>query len=118
MLLCGLLFIGMGVLAIVNSNFFGLVFITFGGLGLLFVVQDYINLKKKSQVRNNWLLAHLQRMTGGFIASLTAFIVVNSKFFPEQVPGFVIWLLPTLIFTPLIIKWSRQYEVKKVEFDR
>jgi uncharacterized membrane protein YbaN (DUF454 family) len=52
-------------------------------------------------------------MTGGFIAALTAFLVVNAKYFPEQIPGFVYWLLPTIIFTPLIITWSSKYEVKK-----
>ncbi|MBK8845503.1 MAG: DUF2306 domain-containing protein [Bacteroidetes bacterium] len=34
MLLAGLLFIGIGVLTIIKSNLFGLVFMTFGSLGL------------------------------------------------------------------------------------
>jgi len=113
MLLAGLLFVVMGILRIIESNLFGLVFITFGGLGLLFVRQDFKNYNDKSTIKNYWLMAHLQRMTGGFIAALTAFLVVNAKFFSEQIPSLVYWLLPTIIITPLIIKWSRKYKVYK-----
>ncbi len=43
MLLAGLMFICIGILTIIQSNLFGLVFITFGSLGLLFVRQDFKN---------------------------------------------------------------------------
>lgn len=113
MLLAGLLFVGIGILTIIKSNLFGLVFITFGSLGLLFVQQDFKSYNDKSPIINYWLIGHLQRMTGGFIAALTAFLVVNAEYFPGRIQGFVYWLLPTIILTPLIIKWSRKYEVKK-----
>jgi uncharacterized membrane protein len=113
MLLAGLLFVGIGILTIIKSNLFGLVFTTFGGLGLLFVQQDFRNYNDKATIKNYWLIGHLQRMTGGFIAALTAFLVVNAKYFPEQIPSFVYWLLPTIILTPLIIKWSGKYKVEK-----
>ena len=112
MLIAGVLFIGFGVLVLIKTKLFGLVFITFGGVGLLFVRQDFINHKVQSAIKNYWLIAHLQRMTGGFIASMTAFLVIIAKYFPQQIPGFVYWLLPTFIFTPLIINWSRKYEAK------
>ena len=113
MLLAGLLFIGIGILTIIKPNLFGLVFITFGSLGLLFVRQDFKNYNDTTTIKNYWLIGHLQRMTGGFIAALTAFLVVNAKYFPEQIPSYVYWLLPTIILTQLIIKWSGKYEVKK-----
>jgi hypothetical protein len=113
MLLAGILFVGVGVLALTKTNLFGLVFVTFGCLGLLFVRQDFINHKEKSVLKNYWLVAHLQRMTGGFIAALTAFLVVNEKYFPEQIPSLLYWLLPTIVLTPMIIKWSRKYQIKK-----
>lgn len=112
MLFTGLLFISVGILAILKSNSFGVVYITFGGLGLFFVRQDFRSHGNKESVRNDWLIRHLQRMTGGFIAAMTAFLVVNAGYFPQQVPAFVYWLFPTLVFTPLIIRWSRRYEVK------
>jgi uncharacterized membrane protein len=112
MLLAGLLFVGLGILSILKSNLFGLVFVTFGSLGLLFVWQDFLNFTNKTSIKNYWLIGHLQRMVGAFIASMTAFLVVNATYLPGTIPGFVFWLLPTIIFTPLIIKWSKKYQVK------
>ncbi|MBI1192561.1 MAG: DUF2306 domain-containing protein [Bacteroidetes bacterium] len=110
MLLAGLVFIALGTINLINANFFGLVFVTFGALGMLFVRQDFQNYRGKAKALNYWLLAHLQRMIGAFIAALTAFLVVNAQHLPNQIPGFLYWLLPTLIFTPLIISWSRKRE--------
>ena len=53
-------------------------------------------------------------MTGAFIAALTAFLVVNANYLPEQSPEILYWLLPTIVFTPLIIIWRRKFEVKKI----
>ena len=47
-------------------------------------------------------------MMGSYIAAMTAFIVVNNTILPE----IVAWLLPTVIVTPLIIKWSRKYKIQ------
>lgn len=113
MMLAAFLFIGIGIMSLLKSNLFGLVFITFGSLGLLFVRHDFKNYSGKSHLLNYWLSEHLQRMIGAFIASSTAFLVVNAKYLPESIPIIVYWLLPTLIFTPLIIKWANKYEVKK-----
>lgn len=113
MLLAGILFMGLGTLSLLKSNFFGLVFVTFGFLGLLFVRHDFKNYSGKSDILNYWISEHLQRMIGAFIASSTAFLVVNAKYLPEYIPIVVYWLLPTIILTPLIIKWARKYEVKK-----
>lgn len=113
MLLAGILFIGLGVQGLLKSNFFGIVFVTFGFLGLLFVRHDIRNYSGKSNISNYWLSEHLQRMIGAFIASSTAFLVVNAKYLPEYIPIIVYWLLPTIILTPLIVKWARKYEVKK-----
>jgi hypothetical protein len=62
--------------------------------------------------KNYWLLAHLQRMTGGYIAATTAFLVVNAQYSPVVLPSVVVWLLPTVILTPLTIAFSKKYKVK------
>ena len=54
------------------------------------------------------MLAHLQRMTGSYIAACTAFLVVNLDKVKIPIPPVIAWLLPTMILTPLIIKWSRE----------
>lgn len=88
-----------------------LVFVTFGSLGLLFVRQDFLNFTNKISIKNFWLIGHLQRMTGAFISSMTAFLVINAKYFPDTITRFVYWLLPTIVFTPLIVKWSKKYQL-------
>ena len=111
MLLAGLLFIGFGIKHLMANNTFGIVFIAFGGLGLNAVRIDFANYSGKIKAKNYWLLAHLQRMTAGYIAAITAFLVVNSNHSPIQLPPFVVWLLPTVILTPLIFIWSKKYKV-------
>lgn len=113
MLLTGLLLIGIGTLGLLKSNLFGLVLVTFGSLGLIFVRNDIKSYAGKRTTLNYWLTEHIQRMTGAFIASSTAFLVVNAKYFPESIPLMFYWLLPTVVLTPLIIKWSRKFEIKK-----
>jgi uncharacterized membrane protein len=112
MLLSGIIFIVLGILSLIKGNNFGIVFIVFGFLGLRFVKADFNNYKGKVKEKNYWLLVHLQRMTGGYIAATTAFLVVNFQYIPIAIPSAVVWLLPTIIFTPLITMWTRKYMVK------
>ncbi len=107
--LTGLLFLVLGASALLKGTTFGIVYMVFGLIGLLFVRTDLANYRGKAKERNYWLLAHLQRMTGGYIAALTAFLVVNASHFPSFIPGILLWLLPTMVLTPLIIIWSRKY---------
>lgn len=112
MLLAGFTFIGLGIYKIFLLDNFGIVFMVFGILGLRLVKTDFNNYKGKFKTKNYWLIAHLKRMTGGYIAAITAFLVVNSKYSPIVLPSVLIWLLPTAILTPLIISWTKKYKVK------
>jgi hypothetical protein len=40
---------------------------------------------------------------------MTAFLVVNVNFVS---PAWIVWILPTVIFTPLIVYWTRKYTMK------
>lgn len=106
MLLFGAVLIALGCYNMILGNNFGVVHLVFGGLSFLFVYQDYINFKGRSSVQNYWLVTHLKRMIGSYIASVTAFIVVNNTF----LPGYIAWLLPTVLLVPLIIILSRKHE--------
>lgn len=105
----GTAFIGFGILHIIKSNVFGIVFIVFGLISYLFVYQDYLNFTGKSTVKNFFLITHLQRFIGSYIASVTAFLVVNNTLLPSVIA----WLLPAILMVPLIIKWSRKYKIEK-----
>ena len=115
MLLTGIVFLILGLKKILDAQYFGIVFVVFGFLSLRLVQWDFSNYSGKAKTINYWLLAHIQRMTGGYIAAMTAFLVVNTNNFPIQLPGALMWLLPTIILTPFIVKWSNKYSVKKKE---
>lgn len=112
MLVAGVLFVGFGVKNIVEQNNFGIVLITFGVIGIASVRTDFKNYRNQIKEKNYWLLAHIQRMTAGYIAAATAFLVVNAHHSPVALPAILVWLFPTVILTPLIFKWSRQHKSK------
>lgn len=111
MLMAGLLFIGLGIKHALSGNYFGIVFIVFGSLGVGMVKTDFHNYRGRVKAVNYWLLAHLQRMIAGYIAATTAFLVVNAEYSPVALPSVVVWLLPTAILTPVIIALSNKYKV-------
>lgn len=112
MLATGLLFIVLGIRDVITGDNFGIVFIVFGAIGLRMVKIDLDNYNGKVMAKNYWLLMHLQRMTGGYIAAATAFLVVNAKYIHVNFPSIVFWLLPTVILTPLIFSWTKKYKSK------
>ncbi|MEJ7684883.1 MAG: hypothetical protein WKG06_44955 [Segetibacter sp.] len=59
MLIFGLLFIGFGSFNIYKGAYFGIVFLVFGSISLLFVYQDKINFTGKSAIKNYGLTTHL-----------------------------------------------------------
>ena len=108
MLVFAFLFITYGSYLLINKVNFGIVLLVFGVVSCLIAIKDIKVYKGNIKEKNYWLLLHIQRMVGSYIAALTAFIVVNNHF----LPGIVGWLLPTVIFTPLIVKWTKQYRVQ------
>ena len=108
-LVFGFAFIGFGIYHIVKQDYFGIVLLVFGTICLLFAKKDYENFTGKSNVKNYWLTGHIQRMMGSYIASTTAFLVVNNT----VIPNIIAWLIPTFLIAPLITRWSKQHEIKK-----
>ncbi len=96
-----------GIEALIDNNWFGIIILLFVLPSLIFVKTDFNTYKGKIKPKNYWLVFHLQRMIGAYIASLTAFVVVNA---PDGL-SFIPWLLPSAIFVPVIVRWSRKYKV-------
>ena len=107
MLLFGIGFVIYGSNMLFHRNTFGSVLLVFGLISLLMVRTDLKLHQGQTKHKNYWLLIHLQRMIGSYIASVTAFLVTNSHFNL----GIISWLAPTVLLVPLIIKWSKQYAV-------
>lgn len=101
-------FLVMGAKSIFDREYFGGIILLFAWRGFNYIVQDYKTFKGNITIKNYWLINHLQRMTGAYIASLTAFAVVNA---PDRL-SLLPWLLPTIIIVPLIIKWTKKFKIK------
>lgn len=113
-LLCGLtfLFFGIRVFVINPSNAgFGILCLVFG----FFTANTaWLNIqgfrKADQQDKMWWWFAHMNLMGGSFIASVTAFLVQNGSLFEMAGSyGWVLWLLPAAIGSPLMAYWARRY---------
>ncbi len=61
-------------------------------------------------------MVHISGMLGSYIGILTATLVVNAHRIPliNEVPAILIWILPTIIGSPLIAVVNARY-VKKTK---
>src|SRR5262245_60101406 len=83
----------------------GIVPVVFGALGMILAGLDIGKFIRPPADRNAWWFAHMGGMLGSYIATVSAFSVVNFAFLPTAVR----WLWPTLIGTPLIAVWITYY---------
>lgn len=87
------------------KNLEGVILLVFGS-GLLFTsVADYKWINRLTQVSRSQLLSiHVGRIVGAYIASCTAFLVVNE---PLPIP-LLNWFIANLVFVPVIVFWQRK----------
>ena len=82
----------------------------FGTGTLIFSGEDLLLFyRKPKRSKFLWMYTHIGRMMGAYIATFTAFLVVNAQFFPSPM---VTWLAPTVFGTPVIFYWIRRYRKK------
>lgn len=91
-----------GAYWLIGGETMGITIIVFGIIGAGFSLADIRTFRAGGLKGKERIAAHLQRMMGATIATLTAFIVTN--FYIE--PVFILWLAPTAIITPIITIWS------------
>ena len=97
----------------INNVFFAILFTIFGIFMLVLTLEDLqvfmgskpINSDVPLQTRY-WFQNHISRMGGSYIATVTAFLVVNN---PPYIPGLVVWLAPGVIGGFLISRTRRFY---------
>jgi len=95
-----------GIIKSVAGVGLGYAGIVFGVIGCSFLVGDIRKFRKPPTEKMHWWFTHIAAMCGGYIATVTAFVVVNV----QMNPGWVPWLLPTAIGTPLIMRTTRKYK--------
>ena len=86
-----------------------IVLIVFGSLFLVNIIQETTAFLQSKNGRfvgtNKWLIRHIGMMMGSFIATTTAFLVVNVQNFE---PSWLPWLAPTIVGSPLIAYFTRK----------
>jgi len=92
-----------------SLNEFMPVVLVFTIILLTFIVKDvriYSGLVGMSA--NQWLMYHITRISGAYIATFTAFLVTNV----QTQPAYIAWLLPTMVGSVVIAYFQRKYKVK------
>jgi hypothetical protein len=92
-----------GISWVLGGDSFGIVMVVFGGIGIAFGALDMRSFHGNEQ--GDWMVSHLQRMIGAFIATVSAVSAVNLT----PALGIIAWLWPTLLGAPLITYWSNTY---------
>jgi len=77
----------------------------FGLLGLLLAGRELRSFWRPAAEPRAWLYRHMGNMLGAYIATVSAFSVVNFT----VLPPIVRWLWPTTVGVPLIGLWIRHY---------
>lgn len=86
-----------------------IVLLVFGMIFAILTARDLsLRIGWISRSKFQWMFDHIQGMLAAYIATFTAFLVVNVTFLPMV----VVWLTPTVIGTPLIAYWVRKYKQK------
>jgi hypothetical protein len=111
-----LAFIGWGVISLQTDIFLSIVLFSFSTIGMYCCGVDLYHYVKKPTDKNYWLFIHIFRMSHGFIAALTAFLVNNSKLFPF-LPQVLLLIIPISIGQPLItyVIWTYRRKKGKAE---
>ena len=107
MLLVAVAMISTGLIQVFADTAMGWVLVAFGGIGLMFAIQDLWGWGKTEDFGTR-ISNHLAHMLGGTIATVTAVLVtqVVPRLDPASPFKVVIWLAPTVIITPLIAVWA------------
>ena len=95
MLLTTLAMIGLAIYSLMNNNS-GLAIILglFGFIGGSLAIVDVLRYKNGLHHPKEWILEHLGRMCGAYIATFTAFAVTNLTAF---LSGLLLWVLPAIL---------------------
>jgi hypothetical protein len=77
---------------LIFSGSFHMVAGVLGLVGLIFAIRNFYQLRNIDFVKKNWLKMHIGNISGGYIASVTAFVVVNNF-----LSGVFNWFVPGII---------------------
>lgn len=104
--LAGIGMLGLSINMFSKGYMFGTVPLVFGLISSAQSFLDYRMITTEGKLKQVWLKSHALRMAGAFVATLTAFVVVNIQI--EQ--QWILWLLPTLVVIPATSKMITKFQ--------
>ena len=104
MVLSGLVMLFLAIFYFMHNNSQYITLIVFGFIAISLGYADFKSYRNKSPIGKQRIARHLTNMLAGTIAVITAVLVTNV----DIEPVFILWILPTIIITPLIFWWNRK----------
>jgi len=98
-----IIMITIGVYSLLNNLSIGVLYLIFGSIGFFLAINDFRFYKNIKTAGNRLLMAHISKMVGALIASVTAFIVAGLG-----IGSIIGWLLPTILGTIYIAHWRKK----------
>lgn len=107
MFLFSLLMIGIGVYTFSRVVNTAILYLFFGAFGLFFSMIDYRFYQNPQKSKTAYLVSHIRKMNGAFIASVTAFLVAGLGLM-----HLFFWIAPSVLGTIYIVYWRKKVEGK------
>ena len=104
MVLSGMVMLFLAIFYFMNSNSQHITLTVFGFIAISLGYMDFRSYRNKSAIGKQRIARHLTNMLAGTIAVITAVLVTNLSIEPV----FILWILPTIIISPLIFWWNRK----------
>ena len=104
MVLSGVVMWILAIFYFMNSNSQYITLTISGFIAISLGYTNFASCRNKSAIGKQRIARHLTNMLAGTIAVITAVLVTNVYIDPV----FILWILPTIIITPIIISWNRK----------
>lgn len=103
MLVFSVVMIVFGIYGLLNKLPNAVLYVFFGVIGLFMSWRDFVFYKNPSKTKSTWLVNHIGRIVGAYIASITAFLVAGL-----HLGTLVYWIGPTVLGSIAIVYWVRK----------
>ena len=104
MVLSGMVMLFLAIFYFMNNNSQYITLTVFGFIAISLGYADFKSYRNKSAIGKQRIARHLTNMLAGTIEVITAVLVTNV----DIEPVFILWILPTIIITPIIFWWNRK----------
>ena len=104
MVLSGIAMWCLATVYFMNNNTQYITLAVFGFIAISLGYADFRSYRNISAIGKQRIARHLTNMLAGTIAVITAVLVTNVNIEPV----FILWILPTILITPLIFWWNRK----------